>query len=246
MNGVDSMKKERYTIMILDDNLDSTSMLQYALQKIDYVEIVHLMDDPEQALKVLDRQPVDILILDMDMPTMMGWEFANLLNKPQVKLVFTGHREYGFEAQEIGASGYISKSLKFDVLKKAIGDAIRDVDYLLDLTKNNSTFVKVKNFDTKMDEVVRLEKLYYAEVEDKILSLFMDDGRVVNCQMSLSRLMEDLPDNKFVRISAKHMVAVHAVNALSKKKVQVKERKKPLEICYPSAYTTLQLILDMG
>ncbi len=239
------MRKERYTIMILDDQLSSTAMLQYALDRIDYVEVVHLMDDPEQALKVLGLQPVDILILDMDMPTMMGWEFANLLSEPQVILVFTEHKDYGFEAQEIGASGYLSKTLKFDLLKRTIGDAIRDVDYLHDLTKNNSTFIKVRNFDTKMEEIVRYENLYYAEVDDKTLSLFMGGGKVVNCQMPMSRLMEDLPDNKFVRISAKHMVGVHAIKALSKKKVEVKERNKPLEILYPIAYVKLEQILDM-
>jgi len=238
------MKKECYTIMILDDMPASTLFLQRLLGKIGYVEVVHIVDNPEQGLSLLDIRPVDILILDMEMPAMMGWEFVNLLDDPPVILVFTAHAQYGFKAQEIGARGYISKTLNYNLLKKAIDDAIREVDYRDELTKNNSTHVKVRNFDTKRDEIIVHEDLYYAEVDDKIVSLYLKEGRVIHSQMSLSKLMDELPDNKFVRISAKHMVGKHAVMSCSRKEVQVRICESILEILYPNAYVKLQYMLD--
>ncbi len=238
------MKKECYTIMILDDIPASTLFLQRLLGKIEYVEIVHVSDSPEQALNLMDIQPVDILILDMEMPAMMGWEFANLLDDPPVILVFTNHEQYGFQAHEIGAKGYLSKILNYTLLKKTIDDAIREVDYRNEMTKNNSTCVKVRNFDTKHDEIVVHEDLYYAEVEDKIVSLYLKEGRVIHSQMSLSKLMDELPDNKFIRISAKHMVGKHAVMSCSRKEVLVRGGDRILEILYPNVYIRLQHMLS--
>src|SRR5690606_2745355 len=169
---------------------------------------------------------------------------VGLLDKRPTILVATGHREYGFEAEEMEAVGYLPKLVKSETLRKAIDKAIRDVDHRYDLAQKNAKAIKVKNYETKMDDIISLDDLYYAEVEDKILSLFLDDGRIIYSKMPLSKLMEDLPDNKFVRLSAKHIVGRHDVKYLAKKKVQVREWKKTLEIIYPTAYEKLQLILD--
>lgn len=238
------MKKELYTIMILDDNLNSTLMLQRLLKRIEYVVVAYCLDNTDEALNILHIQQIDILILDMDMPNMMGWEFVKLLDQRPVILVFTGYAEYGFQAQEIGARGYLSKTLSWEILKKAIDDAIREVDYHTELTKGNSSFVKVRNFDTKMDEIIDHEALYYAEVDDKTVTLHLKEGDTVQSQMSLSKLMEDLPDNKFIRISAKHMVGKHAVKECSRREVRVRGGGKLLEILYPNAFVKLQQILD--
>ncbi|NGM90153.1 hypothetical protein G5B35_22920, partial [Parapusillimonas sp. SGNA-6] len=113
-----------------------------------------------------------------------------------------------------------------------------------ELTKNNSTCVKVRNFDTKRDEIIVHEDLCYAEVDDKMVSLYLKEGRAINSQMSLSRLMDELPDNKFVRISAKHMVGKHAVMSCCRKEVQIRGCESILEILYPNAYIKLQRMLS--
>lgn len=238
------MKKNLYTIMILDDNLNSTLMLQRLLKRIEYVDVLYCLDNTDEALNILHIQQIDILILDMDMPVMMGWEFVKLLDRRPVILAFTGYTKYSFYAQEIGVRGYMSKMLSWDILKKAIDDCIREADYQSELTKDNSTFVKVRNYDTKMEEIILHEDLYYAEVEDKTVTLYLKGRNAIQSLMSLSKLMEDLPTNKFVRISARHLVGLHGVSGCSRKEVRVRENDKALEILYPNAYVKLQQMLD--
>src|SRR5690606_1354104 len=140
------MKKEIYTLMLLDDQLPTLAFIEHMLARLKYINIVHRTDDTSEAVKLLELQPVDLLFLDMDMPAMMGWEFANLLAPRPVIVVISSHAEFAYKAHEIGAKGYLPKIPSFELLKKTLVDAIREVDYIDSVTKNGSTFVKLRRY----------------------------------------------------------------------------------------------------
>ncbi|WP_140938681.1 LytR/AlgR family response regulator transcription factor [Sphingobacterium lumbrici] len=233
------MVKDVYTIMILDDDLSSTKLLQRMLLRIPYVDVVHEVNDPEEALKLHHVDPVDILFLDMEMPTMMGWEFAQLLDNPPVILVFTGHGQYGFEFQKIKAKAYINKLFSWDELNYAITVAIKEVDEREEAKRNLNTMIPIRNFKTKRRQVIELADLEYVSVNDNIVSLYFKDKEPIEYRIALTKLMQDLPDHRFVRISAKEAVNIDAVKSYSRKEVHLHGHAKPLAILNPDAYDKL-------
>src|SRR5690606_42144018 len=107
------MKKETYTLMILDDQLPTMIFIEHMLTRFSYIQLVHRANDVAEALKLLELQPVDMLFLDMEMPTMMGWEFANLLDPCPVIIVISSHEKFPYQAHKIGARGYLAKVPSF-------------------------------------------------------------------------------------------------------------------------------------
>ncbi|NQD69975.1 response regulator transcription factor [Sphingobacterium shayense] len=238
------MKKETYSIMILDDQLTSTALIEYMLCRLDYIKIVHRSQDPIEALKLLKLQPVDILFLDMDMPTMMGWEFANLLDPRPVIIVISGYTDFAYQAHEIGAKGYLRKIPSWDLLRRTLSDAIREVDFIDSVTKNGSTFVKLRRYKAKNEESIHHHEIRYATVLDKELTLFLKQQQTFVSLASLNYLMDQLPSNKFVRISASQMVAIDEIRIYSKTQVELKDGDEILTIHKPNAYYAIDNILN--
>lgn len=237
------MKKEIYSLMLLDDQLPTLTFMEHMLARLKYINIVHRTDDTNEALKLLDLQPVDLLFLDMDMPAMMGWEFANILSPRPVIVVISSHAEFAYKAHEIGAKGYLPKIPSFELLKKTLADAIREVDYIDSVTKSGSTFIKLRRYKAKIEETIHHSEIRYATVDDKEVTLFLKQGKSFISLTSLGALMDMLPSNKFVRISSSQLVAIDEIKHYSKKSIELKDGNEVLIVHNPEAYETIDMII---
>lgn len=68
-------------ILLLDDDRIQKIVVEKRLLKIDSgVEFVYF-DTPSKALDFLKSESVDLLLVDLNLPEMSGWEFVNELEK---------------------------------------------------------------------------------------------------------------------------------------------------------------------
>lgn len=103
-------------ILIVDDNIDNQDLVRYLLEQADY-EVMTAMDGREGLQKTLDLKP-DLVLLDLSMPEMDGWDVARALRaEPKAAniciVALTAHILPGDrkKALDAGCDGYISKPL---------------------------------------------------------------------------------------------------------------------------------------
>ncbi|WP_437921463.1 LytR/AlgR family response regulator transcription factor [Sphingobacterium sp. LRF_L2] len=235
------MKKKIYTAMILDDLLHTLKWFESVMKEFSFVRIDYRIDNMTEAFQILQNQRIDILFLDMEMPESMGWEFAKLLKDPPVIIIVSAHQE-AYRANEIEAKGYLSKMPAREEVRITLENAIREVDFRDELMENKRSYIIVKNFATKLNQIINLDEFGYAEIEDKDITVFIRDGETVPVQSSLSKLHDDLPKYRFIRISAKHIISRDVIVAYNKNMVTIKldtGKKIHLEIHYPPAYEVI-------
>ncbi|RYE49055.1 MAG: response regulator transcription factor, partial [Sphingobacteriales bacterium] len=97
--------------IIVDDEMHAIDGLKRYIRELPKLEIVKSYTDPLVALQEIPQlAQLDILFLDVDMPTISGIDLARELRSKTKKLVFTtSHSKYGFDAFEVGADGYLLK-----------------------------------------------------------------------------------------------------------------------------------------
>src|ERR1017187_5332799 len=99
----------RLKILLADDNPELLRELQRALHE--EFEIVGTVADGRALLEVCDRLHPEVIVTDISMPVMDGFEaVANLRRRGTAKVVFlTVHEEHAFveEAKALGAMGYV-------------------------------------------------------------------------------------------------------------------------------------------
>lgn len=85
---------------------------------------------PEDALEFARKNACNIAFLDVEMPEMSGVELAEQLKllNPDVNVIFaTGFEEYRKEAYELHASGYLTKPITVDKVRKELNDLRRPI-----------------------------------------------------------------------------------------------------------------------
>ena len=106
------------TILIVDDDPGIVGFLELALGDEGYG--VRSASNGQEALdRIADRRP-DLILLDMNMPVMNGWEFCEQLRQRRINsipvVVMTAARDALVRSQEVGAQGCLGKPFNLDQL----------------------------------------------------------------------------------------------------------------------------------
>ena len=169
-----------------------------------------------QAIELLRRQPVDVVLLDIHMPGADGLTLAATLrsmpSSPAVVFV-TAHAEYAVQAFELEAVDYLTKPVRLERLQQALQKVERitlmnkglDPDLLEDVLVIQE---RGRTERVPLSEVLYLKaELKYVTVRTLAKSYILDGA--------ISELEEKYP-TQFMRIHRNALVARRAVRALEK------------------------------
>ena len=118
--------KKTIKVLIADDEYEFSSTLQTRLNLRNFH--TSMVNSGEAALKAVEEQKPDVLLLDLKMPDLDGLEVLARLKEAQADIkviILTGHGsfEVGREGMELGAFDYIMKPVDLNVLIAKIEEA---------------------------------------------------------------------------------------------------------------------------
>jgi DNA-binding NtrC family response regulator len=118
------------TILLVDDEPELTSILAETLERAGYTVIPR--PDAESALTVLlNRTSVDLVITDLQLPGMSGFELTEVLRKalpsvPVIMLTAYGSVESYIESRSMGVFEYINKPVQAKELRRIVKTALAE------------------------------------------------------------------------------------------------------------------------
>jgi DNA-binding NtrC family response regulator len=117
---------ERFNVLLVDDEREFLETLVKRIQKRNVSATG--VTSGEEALAFLEKNPVDVVVLDVRMPGMDGIETLRALKRqyPLTEVVMlTGHAslEVAIEGMELGAFDYLMKPVEIDDLLYKLQDA---------------------------------------------------------------------------------------------------------------------------
>jgi two-component system, NarL family, response regulator DegU len=123
-------------IGLVDDHRLFRKSLALLIDSIERAEVVLQAGNGKELMEQLETIPVDLVLLDIQMPEMDGFETCKQLRKhyPDVKILIISQlttKESIHRVMELGANGFFSKDAEPEKLEKAIKD-IRAKDYFFD------------------------------------------------------------------------------------------------------------------
>ena len=104
----------KYSCLIIDDDdIDRLAVLLY-VKRYPILDIAGVCKSAEAALAILQKQHVDILFLDIDMPSLNGLEFRKIAANVPVCVFISSHHEYALESFELDTLDFIAKPVKLE------------------------------------------------------------------------------------------------------------------------------------
>ena len=137
----------------------------------------------------------DIVILDIDMPEMNGFETAKLLKNtyPDILLLFyTVHEQYVFEAFQFRPFRYIRKVNAQRELELALNAALQ----VLDGRVIKSVVLKTN------DEIYRVQinTIMYFELESRKCNIYLSDGKILTVRKNVKDLFSEIDSSDFIML----------------------------------------------
>lgn len=122
-------------VMIVEDHALVRAGMRALLQKISGIEVVADVGDGAEALKVVQRDAPDLVLMDIAMPGLNGLDATARIMKESsttrvILLSMYANEEYLRQALQIGASGYLLKGAELSELELAIRTVSRGETYL--------------------------------------------------------------------------------------------------------------------
>ncbi len=117
-------------ILYVEDDSTMRKMFKEVLKKI--VDTIYLANDGQDGLEVFEREDIDIIITDINMPNMSGLEMAHEIRKSDknIPIVVTSsysESDYLLQAIDHDVTSYMLKPISYDTLRKKIEQVAHSV-----------------------------------------------------------------------------------------------------------------------
>ena len=116
---------KRINCLIVDDEPLAAEVLKDYVSQVPQLVLVDICHDSMQAFEVINREPVDLLFLDVEMPKMNGIEFIKSISKTPEIILTTAFREYALDGYEIEVLDFLLKPISFGRFFKAVNKYLK-------------------------------------------------------------------------------------------------------------------------
>ncbi len=122
-------------VLIADDHQILAEGLAQNLNHIEDIEVIFLANNGREVLDYLDKQPVHVVLMDIDMPILNGFEATKeiRLKHPSVFVIALSMHlniNYAKKIMKLGANGYLLKDVKSEEIVHAIRQVNSGKKYL--------------------------------------------------------------------------------------------------------------------
>ena len=195
---------------IVDDRLYDLEKLQAILTAEPDVEIVFTKQDAEEAYSLVKTMKPDILFADIEMPTLSGYELADLMHTHALDtaVVFvTGSSGYAVHAYELNVLDYIMKPYKKERLLKALErfrgrkEVRKPQELLMVRHQSDIHFVHKK-------DIIFIERTGRS-------TTILTKGQHYETYQTLNELEEQLDDKDFIRAHRSYVINIRYVKHFS-------------------------------
>ena len=115
------------SVLVIEDEPDLRALMALVLEDRGYTVLT--ASDGREGLEVLGQSKPDVILLDMKMPVMDGWEFASryraAFEHPAPIVVLTAAEDPRTRAEEVGAVAGLGKPVELELLFAALEDAVQ-------------------------------------------------------------------------------------------------------------------------
>lgn len=208
--------------VIVDDEPKAIQSLTWELSNFsDQIKVIQHFTTPEDAIIYLNNTPPDCLFLDIQMPTMDGFQFLDQLkNRDYAVIITTAYNEYGIKALKSEAIDYLLKPIDSDDLKETIfkikkyntkTNKAKNIEHVLREfnEKFNSHRITI-NTDGKLI-FIDPEDIIFVESDGNYSTIFLKDGQKIVITKKLKEVNTILPEHYFFRIHNSYVVNLNRI-----------------------------------
>ncbi len=235
-----------FRCLIVDDEHLARTLLSTYVEKLPNLTLISTCQNAMEALAVLQKQEVDIMFLDIQMPDLTGLDLLRTLGKKPATVLTTAYDKHAIEGYELEVMDYLLKPISFERFVQAVSkcseqiqlkrkaEASKAMEFSVEKSSNSTKashpskqtdhmYVKV---DYKWTKILYKDILYIEGLREYV-KVHTPTQRYVVYQ-ALKRLAEWLPEHQFVRVHKSYIVSLDYISAIYGNTIEIGEAEVPI------------------
>ena len=220
--------------IIVDDDEFSRNVVETFVARTQSLELVAICANALEAHEVLQRETIDVVFLDVEMPQMSGIELVQSLDSlPQVILI-TGRSEYAVDAYEYGLTDYLVKPIEYPRFLKAVSKAQENLQKpVLDTASPNGRDLFVKA-DNKIVRLLFADINFVEALSDYVIINTPAKRYIVHSTMK--GIEQKLPEADFVRVHRSYIINLKQIQTIEDSGIVMEQKTIPIGASYRNKF----------
>ena len=201
---------------LVDDEPLALTLIESYINKTPFLELCGKYNSAVAVVEDIKGKDIDLLFLDIQMPTLNGLELSEMLPR-NLRIVFTtAFDQYAIDGFKANALDYLLKPICYNEFLKAAHKALEwfEMKYRTNTTDEND-FIYVKS-DYKLIQV-KLDNILYIEGLKDYLKIYLEgETHPILTLNSMKSMEEHLPSPRFMRVHRSYIVQMNKIKTLDK------------------------------
>lgn len=192
--------------LIADDEPIARQILERYINDIPNLELVSSCKNAFEVMEVLQKAPIDLLFLDINMPKLSGISLLKSLRETPEVIITTAYPEYAVEGFELSVTDYLLKPFSIERFLQAVMKVQQKLENPTSKVEVTTITSEEKFVFVKSDKkIIKLnfEDIFHIEAYGNYIKIFTDE--MILTPQTLSDFIEKLSDD-FVRIHKSYAI----------------------------------------
>ena len=217
--------------IIIEDEAPGIEILQNFCNKCNWIEVKGIFLNAIDPISFLQREKVDFIFLDIQLPELTGLEFLKTLVNPPKIIITTAYHQHAIEAFEWDVVDYLLKPFSFQRFLKAV-NKIRatHISEALKSEKPNSPESMFINVNKRRVKVVYSDILYIESLKEYI-AIYTQSQKLIT-KFGIGEIEKELKGKGFLRIHRSFLVAKRHIDAYTHTEIEIAQTQLPIGRSY--------------
>lgn len=223
----------------IDDEPRALTVVEEFASAYPWLSLERTFTRSEEAMRYLTRFPVDLLFLDIQMPSVNGLKFYQSLPVEQQPMVIftTAYSEYAVEGFNVDAVDYLLKPFTRDRFEKAVLKAKEKFDLSRNGAADTGAHILLRA-DYGLHKIV-LEEIRLIEGSDDYILIHLTNRNPMMVRMTMKAIMDKLPSPSFVRVHRSFIIPIKRIETVRQKTIYIDGREVPIGASYEEEFFTV-------
>ena len=233
----------------IDDEPLALRQIEAYIKRASNLQLVALCHNATQAQQVLEREQVELIFVDINMPDKSGVDFVREMENPPMVIFTTAYSEYALEGFRLDAVDFLLKPFSFAEFERAVEKArllvelrrLRDAhsaslgEALPAQESKASDCISIKA-DYKVT-LVRYADIVYIESVGEYVRLHLVSGQKIMTLFRLKNMETALPSERFMRVHRSYIVNLEHVTGYARGRVSLDNGDSvPISVNYRDSF----------
>ena len=213
----------------IDDEPLALRQIKSYIERTENLELVANCRNAYEAQQVLEKQSVDLIFVDINMPDMNGLDFVRSLTSMHYIVFTTAHAEFALEGFKLNAIDYLLKPFSYEEFMKASQKVMSLVDLVerchaaeSAIAQNEAEEADKEFISVKADyktQLVKIADIVYLESAGEYVRLHIEDNTTITTLFRLKNMETTLPQDTFLRVHRSYIVNLKRISSYTKGRI---------------------------